>query len=130
MDCWCTKVSGLICFDIKNYNFNLILSFYIIQTVEWSGIKFPEARGTGVWLRSQRMKLPPGVGQRKTKAIEQELRLMNIGIYVYNTLILHYVRGIAGVNHLKLLLYYYKCDSQERKLLMYFKFNTDEFDTS
>ncbi|XP_050346825.1 DNA methyltransferase 1-associated protein 1 [Nymphalis io] len=49
-------------------------------TVEWSGIKFPEARGTGVWLRSQRMKLPPGVGQRKTKAIEQELRLMNIDI--------------------------------------------------
>jgi hypothetical protein len=47
--------------------------------VEWSGIKFPEARGTGVWLRSQRMKLPPGVGQRKTKAIEQELRVMNIG---------------------------------------------------
>ncbi|XP_050674156.1 DNA methyltransferase 1-associated protein 1 [Leptidea sinapis] len=49
-------------------------------TVEWSGIKFPEARGTGVWLRSQRMKLPPGVGQRKTKAIEQELRAMNIDI--------------------------------------------------
>ncbi|CAH2991315.1 unnamed protein product [Chilo suppressalis] len=49
-------------------------------TVEWSGIKFPEARSTGVWLRSQRMKLPPGVGQRKTKAIEQELRLMNIDI--------------------------------------------------
>ncbi|XP_063395424.1 DNA methyltransferase 1-associated protein 1 [Cydia fagiglandana] len=49
-------------------------------TVEWSGIKFPEARGTGVWLRSQRMKLPPGVGQRKTKAIEQELRLMGIDI--------------------------------------------------
>ncbi|KAJ0175698.1 hypothetical protein K1T71_008857 [Dendrolimus kikuchii] len=49
-------------------------------TVEWSGIKFPEARGTGVWLRSQRMKLPPGVGQRKTKAIEQELRLMNIDV--------------------------------------------------
>lgn len=49
-------------------------------TVEWSGIKFPEARGAGVWLRSQRMKLPPGVGQRKTKTIEQELRLMNIDI--------------------------------------------------
>ncbi|KAL4715342.1 hypothetical protein ACJJTC_015113 [Scirpophaga incertulas] len=49
-------------------------------TVEWSGIKFPEARSTGVWLRSQRMKLPPGVGQRKTKAIEQELRQMNIDV--------------------------------------------------
>lgn len=59
---------------IKNINF---------QTVEWSGIKFPEARSTGVWLRSQRMKLPPGVGQRKTKAIEQELKLMNIGKYNY-----------------------------------------------
>lgn len=52
----------------------------LFQTVEWSGIKFPESRGTGVWLRSQRMKLPPGVGQRKTKAIEQELRQMNIGM--------------------------------------------------
>ncbi|CAF4848880.1 unnamed protein product [Pieris macdunnoughi] len=49
-------------------------------TVEWAGIKFPEARGTGVWLRSQRMKLPPGIGQRKTKALEQELRLMSIDI--------------------------------------------------
>ncbi|KAG7306422.1 hypothetical protein JYU34_009055 [Plutella xylostella] len=47
-------------------------------TVEWSGIRFPESRGAGVWLRSQRMKLPPGVGQRKTKAIEQELRQLNI----------------------------------------------------
>ncbi|XP_060803885.1 DNA methyltransferase 1-associated protein 1 [Amyelois transitella] len=48
-------------------------------TVEWSGIKFPEARGAGVSLRSQRMKLPPGVG-RKAKAIEQELRLLNIDV--------------------------------------------------
>ncbi|KAJ2942670.1 hypothetical protein O0L34_g11213 [Tuta absoluta] len=49
-------------------------------TVEWSGIKFPESRGAGVWLRSQRMKLPPGVGQRKTKAIELELRNLNIDL--------------------------------------------------
>lgn len=69
MQFYCTNI---LCTYLINPN-----NFF--QTVEWSGIKFPEARSTGVWLRSQRMKMPPGVGQRKTKAIEQELRLMNIG---------------------------------------------------
>nr|CAG4636210.1 EOG090X076S [Eubosmina coregoni]SVE69832.1 EOG090X076S [Eubosmina coregoni] len=38
-----------------------------------SGIKFPEFKASGVFLRSQRMKLPPSVGQKKSKAIEQML---------------------------------------------------------
>ncbi|GBP20445.1 DNA methyltransferase 1-associated protein 1 [Eumeta japonica] len=49
-------------------------------SIELSGIRFPEARGAGVWLRSQRMKLPAGIGQRKVKAIEHELRQMNIDV--------------------------------------------------
>nr|SVE75157.1 EOG090X076S [Daphnia dolichocephala] len=38
-----------------------------------TGIKFPEFKASGVFLRSQRMKLPPSVGQKKSKAIEQML---------------------------------------------------------
>jgi len=38
-----------------------------------SGIKFPEFKASGVFLRSQRMKLPQSVGQKKLKAIEQML---------------------------------------------------------
>lgn len=37
------------------------------------GIKFPDFKSSGVSLRSQRMKLPPSVGQKKSKAIEQML---------------------------------------------------------
>jgi len=38
-----------------------------------SGIKFPDQKTSGVTLRSQRMKLPLSVGQKKIKAIEQLL---------------------------------------------------------
>ncbi|CAH1772728.1 unnamed protein product [Owenia fusiformis] len=38
-----------------------------------TGIKFPDFKTSGVTLRSQRMKLPGSVGQKKTKAIEQVL---------------------------------------------------------
>lgn len=55
----------------------------MFQTVEGAGIRFPEARGSGVWLRSQRMKLPSGVGQKKAKAIDQSLQALNIGIYLH-----------------------------------------------
>ena len=37
------------------------------------GIKFPDFKASGVYLRSQKMKLPPSVAQKKTKAIEQLL---------------------------------------------------------
>nr|CAG4648677.1 EOG090X076S [Polyphemus pediculus] len=43
-----------------------------------SGIKFPEFKASGVFLRSQRMKLPPSVGQKKSKAIEQMLTELNL----------------------------------------------------
>jgi len=38
-----------------------------------AGIKFPDTKASGVSLRSQRMKLPPNVGQKKGKAIDQML---------------------------------------------------------
>merc|ERR1712213_202855 len=38
------------------------------------GIKFPDYKASGTSLRSQRMKLPPTVGQKKSKAIEQMLK--------------------------------------------------------
>nr|CAG4645557.1 EOG090X076S [Lynceus sp. MCZ IZ 141354] len=38
-----------------------------------TGIKFPDFKTSGVFVRSQRMKLPPSVGQKKSKAIEQML---------------------------------------------------------
>ncbi|KAK9497631.1 hypothetical protein O3M35_004322 [Rhynocoris fuscipes] len=45
---------------------------------EISGIKFPDLRGTAIYLRSQRMKLPANLGQKKVKAIEQLLSELNI----------------------------------------------------
>ncbi|XP_049963961.1 DNA methyltransferase 1-associated protein 1 [Schistocerca serialis cubense] len=46
--------------------------------VETAGIKFPDYKGSGVSLRSQRMKLPANIGQKKTKAIEQLLHELHI----------------------------------------------------
>ena len=44
------------------------------EPMDTGGIKFPDFNvNSGVSLRSQRMKLPPSVGQKKTKAIEQML---------------------------------------------------------
>ncbi|XP_036410140.1 DNA methyltransferase 1-associated protein 1-like isoform X1 [Megalops cyprinoides] len=40
---------------------------------ETTGIKFPDFKSAGVTLRSQRMKLPSSVGQKKVKAMEQIL---------------------------------------------------------
>eukprot|EP00095_Tigriopus_kingsejongensis_P010512 maker-scaffold45_size475391-snap-gene-1.13 protein:Tk10512 transcript:maker-scaffold45_size475391-snap-gene-1.13-mRNA-1 annotation:"hypothetical protein DAPPUDRAFT_198960" len=52
-----------------------------IGNVEVAGIKFPDHKSNqGVSLRSQRMKLPPNVGQKKTKAIEQLLQELNIDL--------------------------------------------------
>merc|ERR1712062_831620 len=44
------------------------------EQMDTGGIKFPDFKGSGVHLRSQRMKLPTTVGQKKTKAIEQMLQ--------------------------------------------------------
>ncbi|KAK7074176.1 DNA methyltransferase 1-associated protein 1, partial [Halocaridina rubra] len=43
-----------------------------------TGIKFPDVKTTGVSLRSQRMKLPVSVGQKKIKAVEQLLTELNL----------------------------------------------------
>lgn len=48
--------------------------------LETAGIKFPDVKSTGVSLRSQRMKLPASVGQKKTKAIEQLLQELAIDV--------------------------------------------------
>lgn len=46
-------------------------------TIETAGIKFTDLRGSGVSLRSQRMKIPANVGQKKVKTIEQILAEYN-----------------------------------------------------
>ncbi|ESO88245.1 hypothetical protein LOTGIDRAFT_179116 [Lottia gigantea] len=45
---------------------------------ESCGIKFPDFKQSGVSLRSQRMKLPASIGQKKMKAIEQVLGELGI----------------------------------------------------
>ncbi|TRY80581.1 hypothetical protein TCAL_12721 [Tigriopus californicus] len=50
-----------------------------INSMEAAGIKFPDQKSNpGVALRSQRMKLPPSVGQKKSKAIEQLLQELKV----------------------------------------------------
>ncbi|XP_022097170.1 DNA methyltransferase 1-associated protein 1-like [Acanthaster planci] len=50
------------------------------QILETGGIKFPDFKQSGVYLRSQKMKLPSSVGQKKTKAIEHLLDELGIPI--------------------------------------------------
>lgn len=45
---------------------------------ENTSIKFPDFKQSGVYLRSQKMKLPISLGQKKTKAIEQMLEEFNL----------------------------------------------------
>ncbi|XP_059471117.1 DNA methyltransferase 1-associated protein 1 [Neocloeon triangulifer] len=49
-----------------------------VPTLEFTGIKFPDFKNSGVTLRSHRMKLPSNVGQKKSKAIEQMLQELGI----------------------------------------------------
>ena len=58
-------------------NTSLIPGFLTIFQ-DTGGIKFPDFKASGVYLRSQRMKLPPSVGQKKTKAIEQLLEVAGV----------------------------------------------------
>lgn len=48
--------------------------------LESAGIKFPETRTAGAILRSQRLKLPAAVGQKKAKAVEQLLNELNVDL--------------------------------------------------
>jgi hypothetical protein len=50
-----------------------------LQVVEPTGIKFPDFKNSGVSLRSQRIKLPSSLGQKKLKGIEQTLSDMKLG---------------------------------------------------
>jgi len=50
-----------------------------LQVVESAGIKFPDFKNSGVTLRSQRIKLPSSLGQKKTKGIEQMLGELRLG---------------------------------------------------
>ncbi|KAK6642656.1 hypothetical protein RUM43_004158 [Polyplax serrata] len=47
-------------------------------SIESAGIKFPDFKGHGTSLRSQRMKLPVSVGQKKSKAIESLLHELGL----------------------------------------------------
>ncbi|CAH1101449.1 unnamed protein product [Psylliodes chrysocephalus] len=51
---------------------------HILQTIESAGIKFPDYKNSGVSLRSQRMKLPANIGQKKSKGVEQILQDMGL----------------------------------------------------
>lgn len=51
--------------------------------MESAGIKFPDFKNSGVSLRSQRIKLPSSLGQKKMKGIEQMLNELRIGIVKY-----------------------------------------------
>ena len=57
--------------------------------LESAGIKFPSTSGSGVTLRSQRMKLPQSVGQKKTKAIEQMLGEIDVELAPIPTEVRH-----------------------------------------
>lgn len=47
---------------------------------EQQGIKFPEIKGSGVFLRSSKLKMPPSVGTKKSKAVEQLLEELSVDI--------------------------------------------------
>ena len=49
-----------------------------IVVIDTAGIKFPDVKAPGVNLRSQKMKLPQSVGQKKSKAIETMLGEINV----------------------------------------------------
>uniref|UniRef100_A0A8C4EB34 DNA methyltransferase 1-associated protein 1 n=1 Tax=Dicentrarchus labrax TaxID=13489 RepID=A0A8C4EB34_DICLA len=56
---------------------------------ETAGIKFPDFKSAGVTLRSQRMKLPSSVGQKKNKAIEQILMEQGVDLNPIDLVLLY-----------------------------------------
>lgn len=62
-----TTKKAVVC-KVKDTNFS----------PEATNIKFPDFKQSGVSLRSQRMKLPASLGQKKTKAIEQMLEEVGV----------------------------------------------------
>lgn len=52
------------------------------------GIKWPDFKSAGAFVRSQKLKLPSSVGQKKAKAIEQILHLLGLcKLYTYTAII-------------------------------------------
>ncbi|XP_012553597.1 DNA methyltransferase 1-associated protein 1 isoform X1 [Hydra vulgaris] len=45
-----------------------------------SGVKFPDIKGSGVFLRSSKLKMPPSIGNKKSKAVEQLLEELGVDI--------------------------------------------------
>ena len=66
--------------------------------LESAGIKFPSTSGSGVTLRSQRMKLPQSVGQKKTKAIEQMLGEIDVELAPIPTEVRHSMRHSFSIS--------------------------------
>lgn len=50
------------------------------KQVEAAGVKFPESKGAGVYLRSGKMKMPASVGTKKAKAVEQLLEELGVDL--------------------------------------------------
>lgn len=59
--------------------------------MESAGIKFPDFKNSGVSLRSQRIKLPSSLGQKKMKGIEQMLNELRIGIFKSNLFRIYFI---------------------------------------
>jgi len=51
------------------------------KSLDQPGIKFPEIKGSGVFLRSSKLKMPPSVGNKKSKAVEQLLEELGVDLF-------------------------------------------------
>lgn len=49
-----------------------------------SNLRFPEFRSAGAHLRSQEMKLPTNIGQKKLKNIETVIEKLKLGNFPYS----------------------------------------------
>lgn len=74
-----SRVDSMVNVSIQRQMLASVIWNISILQLESAGIKFNDLRGTGVSLRSQRMKLPANVGQKKTKALEQTLSEFKVG---------------------------------------------------
>ncbi|KAH7640627.1 DNA methyltransferase 1-associated protein 1 [Dermatophagoides farinae] len=66
-----SQLKGSRISDVGANSFNTV-------NIESAGIKFPDPKTCGVWLRSSRMKLPSSVGQKRMKAIDQLLKELKV----------------------------------------------------
>lgn len=57
----------------------LFIELLLISVQEHSSLRFPEFRSAGAHLRSQEMKLPTNIGQKKLKNIETVIEKLKLG---------------------------------------------------